>query len=101
DAKKLPNNINLVLQRLSAGSFMLRIAHDDLDRLGNIFDRAAYKLLLGLMIASIVVGMSLIVLATQNLFSTEALQIIVLFYVVAIFIGVFSVVQLIRSRDKH
>jgi ubiquinone biosynthesis protein len=101
DAKELPNNINLVLQRLSAGSFMLRIAHDDLDRLGNIFDRAAYKLLLGLVMASIVVGMSLIIVATQNRFIMEALQIIVLFYAVAIFIGVFSVVQLIRFRDKH
>jgi ubiquinone biosynthesis protein len=75
DAKDLPNNVNMVLKRLSAGGFTFKIAHDDLERLGNSIDRASYKILLGLVMASIVIGMSLVVLATQSVLTTESFQI--------------------------
>ncbi len=101
DAKDLPNNVNMVLKRLSTGSFTFKIAHDDLDRLGNSIDRASYKILLGLVMASIVIGMSLVVLATQSVLTVESFQITVLVYAIAIFVGIFSVVQLIRERDKR
>jgi hypothetical protein len=51
--------------------------------------------------ASIVVGMSLVVLATQSVLTTESFQITVIIYGTAIFVGIFSVVQLIRERDKR
>ncbi|MGD0802449.1 MAG: AarF/UbiB family protein [Candidatus Bathyarchaeia archaeon] len=101
DAKDLPNNVNMAIKRLSTGSFTLKIAHDDLDRLGNSIDRASYKVLLGLVMASIVVGMSLVVLATQSMLTVESLQITVLVYAIAIFVGILSVVQLICERDKR
>jgi len=101
DAKDLPNNVNMVLKRLSAGNFTFKIAHDDLDRLGNSIDRASYKVLLGLVMASIVIGMSLVVLATQSVLTTESFQITLMIYAIAIFVGIFSVVQLIRERDKR
>jgi ubiquinone biosynthesis protein len=101
DVKDLPSNVNMVLKRLSMGSFTFKIAHDDLDRLGNSIDRASYKILLGLVLASIVVGMSLVVLATQSVLTPESFQVTVIVYAVAIFVGIFSSVQLIRERDKR
>ena len=77
------------------------IVRDDLDRLGNSIDRASYKILLGLVMASIVVGMSLVVLATQSVLTPESFQVTVIVYAVAIFVGIFSLVQLIRERDKR
>jgi len=77
------------------------IVRDDLDRLGNSIDRAFYKILLGLVMASIVVGMSLVVLATQSVLTPESFQVTVIVYAVAIFVGIFSLVQLIRERDKR
>lgn len=97
----LPDSINEAFKRLSTGKITFKIAHDDLDRLGNSIDRASYKILLGLVLASIVIGMSLVVLATQNVLTAESFQLTIAVYAVAVFVGVFSVIQLIRERDKR
>jgi ubiquinone biosynthesis protein len=101
DAKDLPFNVNSALKRVSQGSFTFKIAHDDLDRLGNSIDRASYKLLLGLVLASIVIGMSLIVLTAQSVLTFESLEIVIAVYVVAVIVSVYSVIQMIRERDKR
>jgi ubiquinone biosynthesis protein len=101
EAKDLPNNANMALKKLSQGTFTWKIAHDDLDRLGNSIDRASYKIMLGVLVAGIVIGMSLVVLATQNVLSTDSFQLTIAIYALAIFFGIFSVVQLIRARDKR
>jgi ubiquinone biosynthesis protein len=101
EVKELPNSVNMALRRISRGSFTFKFAHDDIDRLGNSIDRASYKMLLGLVMASIVIGMSLVVLATQSVLSVEAFQLTVAIYAVAVLVGIYSVVQLIRERDKR
>jgi len=101
EVKELPNSINMALKRISQGSFTFKFAHDDIDRLGNSIDRASYKMLLGLIMASIVIGMSLVVLATQSVLSAESFQLTVAIYAVAVLVGIYSVVQLIRERDKR
>lgn len=101
NAKDLPDSVNGALKRLSAGTFTFKIAHDDLDRLGNSIDRGSYKILLGLIMASIVIGISLVVIATQSVLTPSSFQITILVYGLAIFVGIFSVVQLIRERDKR
>ncbi|MDP2900808.1 MAG: AarF/ABC1/UbiB kinase family protein, partial [Candidatus Bathyarchaeota archaeon] len=87
--------------RLSTGKVTMKIAHDDLDRIGNSIDRASYKILLGLLLASIVIGMSLIVIATQNILTEESFLLTISVYAVVVLVGVFSVFQLIRQRDKR
>ena len=101
DTRYMSNSINTALRRVSQGSFTFKIAHDDLDRLGNSLDRASYKILFGLVMASIVIGMSLVVLATQSVMTVESFQITVAVYTLAVFVGIYSVVQLIRERDKR
>jgi ubiquinone biosynthesis protein len=100
-AKDLPDNLNNFLKRLSTGTLTFKIAHDDLDRLGNSVDRASYKILLGIVMASIVIGMSLVILATQSVFSPDTFQISIVVYAMAVVLGLISVVQLIRERDKR
>ncbi len=101
NATDLPENVNETFKRLSTGKVTMKIAHDDLDRIGNSIDRASYKILLGLLLASIVVGMSLIVIATQNILTTESFLLTIGVYAVVVLVGVFSVFQLIRQRDKR
>jgi ubiquinone biosynthesis protein len=101
EAKDIPNNVNLALKKISQGSFTWRIAHDDIDRIGGSIDRASYKIMLGLIIASIVVGTSLVVLATREVLSLELFQVTVAIFIAAILIGLFAVLQIIRGRGKR
>jgi ubiquinone biosynthesis protein len=98
---EFPDNVNMALKSLSQGSFISKIPEGDLERLGRIADRTSYRILIGVMVASFVIGMSLVILATQNALVAEPTLIIVLVYAVAILIVVFSAAQLIRSIDKH
>jgi ubiquinone biosynthesis protein len=100
-AKDLPDNLNAFFKRLSTGTITFKIAHDDVDMLGNAVDRASYKILLGLVMASIVIGMSLVILATQSVFTPEIFQVSIVVYAIAVILGLVSVIQLIRERDKR
>jgi len=99
--KDFPKNIDATLKQLSKGSFTLKMENDDLERIGRIADRTSFRILVGLVTASIVVGMSLVVLAAQRMLPGEPTPIIVLVYALASFIVIFSMVELMRSRDKH
>jgi hypothetical protein len=77
---------------------MLKIAHDDLDRLGKNIDHASYKNLLGMIVASIVIGMSLVVVAMKDVLSINYFLLVVLTYVVAIAGGLYSVYHLKRNK---
>jgi ubiquinone biosynthesis protein len=99
--KEFPKNVSTMFRQLSKGSFVLRIPEDNLERLERIADRTSYRILLGLVVASIVVGMSLVVLATQRVLTQEPIQIVVPVYAFATLIVVLSVIELMKSRDKH
>jgi ubiquinone biosynthesis protein len=97
--KGLPNNVNMMFRQLSKGSFVFKLPDEDLERLERIADRTSYRILLGLVIASIVVGMSLVVLATRGALAQEPVQITVLVYAVAIIVVVVSMFQILKSRE--
>ena len=99
--KEFPKNVNMTLKQLSKGIFIFKIPDDDLSRLERIGDRASYRILLGLVIASIVVGMSLVVLATQSVLAAVPVQVTLFVYAFAILIVLLTAVQLMRSRKKH
>jgi len=52
-------------------------------------------------VASIVVGMSLVLLATQRVLTQESVQVAVLVYAIAIVIVVFTAVQLVKSKHAQ
>jgi ubiquinone biosynthesis protein len=97
--KEFPKNVDMAVKQLSKGTFISRIPNDDLERLERIADRTSYRILLGLVVASIVVGMSLVMLATRGVFTQEPVQVAVLVYAVAMVIVIFSTVQLVRSKQ--
>jgi ubiquinone biosynthesis protein len=99
--KELPKNANTVLKQLSKGYFILKIPDKDLEELERIADRTSYRILIGLVLSSIVMGMSFVVLAEQSVLAAESLQIAVIVYVVAVLILVVSTIQLMRARDKR
>ena len=99
--KEFPKNVTLALKQLSKGSFVLKIPDEDLERIEKMADRTSYRILLGLVVASIVIGMSLVLLVTQRTLSAEQAQIAVFIYAAAILIIVFTAVELMRSREKH
>jgi ubiquinone biosynthesis protein len=95
---EVPQSLNATLKMLSGGTVRFKIAHDDLDRLGSAIDRATYKLLLGIVVASIVVGLSLVVFATHDIVSADAFRLTLVGYGAAVIIGVYSLYRLVRQK---
>ena len=95
---ELPRNINDAFKAVSKGNFNINIANDDVDRLGRCIDHAAYKGLLGMILASIVIGMSLVVVAMREVLSPNYFGLAVAAYLIAIVAGLYSVYHLIRNK---
>ena len=94
----LPININEAFKTVSSGQLTLRIAHDDIDRLGKRIDHSSYKALLGMILASIVIGMSLVVVATRDVLSSNLFLLAVVTYLPAIVAGLYSAYHLKRNK---
>jgi hypothetical protein len=95
---EIPGNINEAIKRLSTGNIRFRLAHDDIDRLGRRINRAAYRVLFGMVLASIMVGLSIMVLTMRGILSTEYLVAIIGIYIVSILVAMISVYQLLKNR---
>jgi len=57
----MPRNLNLMLRRLSTGTFKLEIVETDIQKLQMALDKASDKLMIGLVVAALVVGSSLVI----------------------------------------
>jgi ubiquinone biosynthesis protein len=94
----LPKTKNDAFKTVSSGQLTFRIAHDDIDRLGKRIDHSSYKVLLGMILASIVIGMSLMVFATRNVLSSNFFLLTFVTYIPAIVAGLYSVYHLKRKK---
>jgi ubiquinone biosynthesis protein len=95
---EIPQNFNEATRRISSGNFGLRLAHDDIERLSRRIDRATYRVLLGMVLASIVIGLSSIVLVLKNSLSQEYFGVIIGVYIVSIIIGIISGYYIMKNR---
>ncbi|MCX6655669.1 MAG: AarF/UbiB family protein [Candidatus Bathyarchaeota archaeon] len=95
---EIPRNINEATKRLSTGDIRLRLAHDDIDRLDRRIDRAGYKVLLGLVLASILIGLSITVLTMKGTFSPQYLEAIIGVYTASILVAIISAYYLLKRR---
>ena len=95
---EVPQSINETLKMLSGGTVRFKVAHDDLDRIGGAIDRATYRLLIGIVVASIVVGLSLVVFATHDILSADVFRLTLVGYGAAVVIGIYSLYRLVRHR---
>jgi ubiquinone biosynthesis protein len=95
---EIPRNINEATKRLSTGDIRLRLAHDDIDRLDRRITRASYKVLLGLVLASILIGLSITVLTMKGTFTPQYLEAIIGVYTASILVVIVSVYYLLKRR---
>jgi ubiquinone biosynthesis protein len=95
---EIPQSINETMKMLSGGTVRFKVAHDDLDRIGGAIDRATYRLLIGIVVASIVVGLSLVVFATHDILSADVFRLTLVGYGAAVVIGIYSLYRLLRHR---
>jgi ubiquinone biosynthesis protein len=95
---EIPRNINEATKKLSTGNIRLRIAHDDVDRFGRRIDRAGYKVLLGLVLASLVIGLSTTILTMKTTLSPLYLGAIIGVYAASILVAIISAYYLLKNR---
>jgi ubiquinone biosynthesis protein len=84
---ELPVNVNTILKRFSTGALSFEVAEADLRRLQHIMDRASDRILVGLIIAALVIGSSLVIFASRTTITGPLLLLAYLGYAVAVIIG--------------
>lgn len=94
----LPANVNEALRTLSEGTIKFEIDDRDLRQITGIVDRTSDKLLVGLVVAAIVVGSSLVI-GVADVPIPESISVVAtLGYVVAVLIGFYAVYDAFRHR---
>jgi len=96
----MPRNLNLMLRRLSTGTFKLEIVDTDLQKLTMALDKASDKLMIGLVVASLVVGSSLVLLASPLSLPREISWIAILGYTAAVLCGFYAIYHVIFLKFR-
>ncbi len=96
----LPRNINLMLKRLSTGTIRLEIVDTDLQKLQMALDRASDKIMIGLVVAALVVGSSLILQNAALRLPTEVEWLAVFGYAAAVFVGFYAIYHVIFLKFR-
>ncbi|MEN6396999.1 MAG: AarF/ABC1/UbiB kinase family protein [Methanoregula sp.] len=96
----MPRNVNLMLKRLSTGSVRLEIVDTDLKKLQMALDRASDKILVGLVVAALVVGSSLVLQASPINMPKEVMWVAVLGYTAAALCGFYAIYHVIFLKMR-
>ena len=96
----LPRNVNLMLKRLSTGTVRLEIVDTDLQKLQMALDRASDKIMIGLVVAALVVGSSLILQNAALTLPTEIEWLAVFGYAAAVFVGFYAIYHVIFLKFR-
>jgi len=91
----LPRNVNLMLKRLSTGTIRLEVVDTDLKKLQMALDRASDKIMIGLVVAALVVGSSLVLQASPVTLPKEVMWIAILGYTAAVLCGFYAIYHVI------
>ena len=91
----LPRNVNLMLKRLSTGTVRLEVVDTDFKKLQMALDRASDKIMIGLVVAALVVGSSLVLQASPISMPKEIIWIAVLGYTAAVLCGFYAIYHVI------
>jgi len=96
----MPRNLNLMLRRLSTGTFKLEIVETDIQKLQMALDKASDKLMIGLVVASLVIGSSLVLLASPSTLPKEISWIAILGYTAAVLCGFYAIYHVIFLKFR-
>jgi ubiquinone biosynthesis protein len=95
----VPRNVNNMLKQLSTGAIRIDILDDDIHRLQQSLDKTSSKVLIGLIIAGMLVGSSLILRENTIIHIPDIVVIVAsLTYIAAIVIGFYALYQVVFGR---
>ena len=96
----MPRNLNLMLRRLSTGTFKLEIVDTDIQKLQMALDKASDKIMIGMVVASLVVGSSLVLQASPFTLPREISWIAILGYTAAVLCGFYAIYHVIFLKFR-
>ena len=96
----MPRNLNLMLRRLSTGTFKLEIVDTDIQKVQMALDKAADKLMIGMVVASLVVGSSLVLQASPFPLPKEISWIAILGYTAAVLCGFYAIYHVVFLKFR-
>jgi len=96
----MPRNLNLMLRRLSTGTFKLEIVDTDIQKLQMALDKASDKLMIGMVVASLVVGSSLVLQSSSFELPKEVSWIAILGYTAAVLVGFYAIYHVIFLKFR-
>jgi ubiquinone biosynthesis protein len=96
----MPRNLNLMLRRLSSGTFKLSAEEKDIQKVQMALDKAADKIMVGMVVASLVVGSSLVLQVSSFKLPTEIGWIAILGYTAAVLCGFYAIYHVIFLRFR-
>jgi ubiquinone biosynthesis protein len=91
----LPRNVNLMLKRLSTGTVRLEVVDTDIQKLQMALDRASDKLMIGLVVAALVVGSSLVLISSSITLPNQVFWLAILGYSAAVLVGFYAIYHVI------
>jgi len=94
----LPGRVNETLERVSRGSIRLELVDTDIKQLQESLDRTSDKILVGMVTAAVVVGSSLILLATNITLPRWVSMVAIFGYVAALLIGLYALCHVLTRR---
>ncbi|KAF5030953.1 putative protein kinase UbiB [anaerobic digester metagenome] len=92
----IPGNVNETLKTLSEGTVTLELENHDLDRIVGVIDRTSDKIIVGLVVAAVVVGSSLILRIADLPVPGYVSVLATLGYVFAVIVGFYAVYNVFR-----
>jgi ubiquinone biosynthesis protein len=96
----MPRNLNLMLRRLSTGTFKLEIVDTDIQKVQMALDKASDKIMIGMVVASLVVGSSLVLQASPFVLPREIGWIAILGYTAAVLCGFYAIYHVIFLKFR-
>ncbi|WP_321506138.1 AarF/ABC1/UbiB kinase family protein [uncultured Methanoregula sp.] len=96
----MPRNLNLMLRRLSTGTFKLEIVDTDIQKLQMALDKASDKIMIGMVVAALVVGSSLVISAQPNELPKQISWIAIAGYTAAVLVGFYAIYHVIFLRFR-
>jgi ubiquinone biosynthesis protein len=96
----LPRNVNLMLKRFSTGTVRLEVVDTDLQKLQMALDRASDKIMIGLVVAALVVGSSLVLQTSRLTLPNEVSWIAIFGYATAVLVGFYAIYHVIFLKFR-
>ena len=98
-ASRLPDDVNVILNKFRQGKFQVRVHHEHLETLTQTLDKSSNRISFALIIAALLIASSMLVPQEGTVLGLFRLQTMgIVGYIMAAIIGVWLLVSIIRSR---